>query len=129
MGFISDKLSYMMEQIHRQVIKPLINANFGKQESYPEIKFTKLGDVDHPAVSGALSQLASAGLIKITPKTTQLIHKQFDLNAISDEEVKEMEIAELEAEMQIIEGEQSQDDLDIDSIFSEGEEIEEETEV
>ncbi len=132
MGFVSDKLAYMMEQIQRQVIKPLVKLNFGEQETYPTIKFAKLGDINHPEVAGALSQLVSAGLIKVTPKTTQLVHKQFDLNQISDEQVTEMEIEEAEAAIAAMEAEQDEADADIDSLFAEPEqapeeEIEEET--
>ena len=54
------------ETLNRDLIKQLVDLNFtlAENQTYPKLKFNKLGEVDYEKLSSSLSTLASAGIIK-----------------------------------------------------------------
>lgn len=108
LSHIEDKARYYEEQITKQVFERLTQINFGKREKYPYLKFPTLGDVDLSAYAGTIKTLIDAGLVKTSPKVTQFIHKTFNLPVLTDEEVEEMEIEEMEKQVDSIDEEKDQ---------------------
>lgn len=115
---IEDKARYYEEQITKQVFERLTQINFGKRDKYPYLKFPKLGDVDLSAYSTTIKTLNDAGLLKTSPKFTQFIHTTFKLPEITDEELEDMEIEEINSKMDALEAEdqepEGEDDMPID---------------
>lgn len=127
-----DRLSYMVEQINKQVIERLIILNYGVQEKYPKLTFTPLGDIDFTEYSGVLKTLKDAGYIdKIRPRDMQFVRKTFKMPTLTDDEIFDLEQKELENELESVEVADGKispinNEIKEDSDSSEVEEIEDE---
>jgi hypothetical protein len=106
---LQDVASYVGEQITNQVIKQIVDINFGPQEWYPYMKCTSLGDVDYGEFSSTLSTLAGAGLVKQDAELLQFVHREFHLPEISDEDMELMKEQEIEQSLGALEGADSGD--------------------
>jgi phage gp29-like protein len=80
------------ETLNRDLIKQLVDLNFTlwENQTYPKLKFNKLGDVDYAKLSSSLSTLAGAGIIQPDKDLEDHVRTVFDLpkrlEEISDEE-------------------------------------------
>lgn len=99
-----DNAAYFREQVDKQVIKRLVDLNFGPQEKYPVVQHTPLGDIDYQEFSTVLSTLSAANLIDVDPKLKQFIHTVFNLPKISQERLDMMEEQSVEADLAKLEG-------------------------
>lgn len=84
---IAKQVSYVVNQ----AIKELVIMNWGEREKYPELHFNKIGQVDYAETATALTSLAGAGLIEVTPQVKQTVHSMFDLPEFDIETVEEPE--------------------------------------
>ena len=80
------------ETLNRDLIKQLVDLNFtlAENQTYPKLKFNKLGEVDYEKLSSSLSTLAGAGIIKPDSDLKSHIRTVFDLPKKLEEE-NEME--------------------------------------
>jgi len=85
---VEDKARYFTEQINKQVIKRLVDINFGKREVYPKLKFSALGDIDFREMSEVLKTLSDGGLIINDGKLKQFSHKMFKLPELTREQIE-----------------------------------------
>ena len=88
---LEDKASYLTEQINKKVIKPLVDINFGKQEYYPELTFSPLGDTDLAEMSKVVADLLNAGAITKNSKDEQYIRSLFGFPELTEEEQEEVD--------------------------------------
>jgi len=94
---------YLCEQISRNVIKQIVDLNFGPQQKYPQLAFAPLGSIDYQEMAGVLSTLSGAELLNKDPQLMQFIRKLFRLPELSAEQMEKMEADAIEAEMATIE--------------------------
>lgn len=90
-----DMACYISEQINRQVIKKIVDINFGEQEIYPEITFARLGDIDYGEMSQTLLTLAQAGMLRPGSRMMEWVRNNFGLPTMTADEMeaeKEMDI-------------------------------------
>lgn len=80
------------ETLNKDLIKQLVDLNFtlAENQTYPKLKFNKLGEVDYAKLSSSLSTLAGAGIIKPDSDLESHIRTVFDLPKKLEEE-NEME--------------------------------------
>lgn len=109
-----DKLLYICEQIGKQIIERLIDLNYGKQEKYPKLTFTPLGDIDFGEYSGVINTLNQGGLLSnLKPRDYQFIRKTFKMPMLTDEELMEMEQSKIDEELAALE-QSANEDANID---------------
>lgn len=82
---------YMAGVLNDQLIKELVDLNFGEQKEYPKFVFSKIGENDYTELSATLEKLVSTGLIKVDPQLKVWVHKQFGLPEVSVEDFEEEE--------------------------------------
>lgn len=107
-----DMASYLAEQINAQVIKEMVDLNFGPQKCYPYLKATSLGDIDFGEYATTLSSLVNAGLVKMNAKMIQFVHREFKLPEISEEDMEMMQEQEIADALTGLEGGQG-DGMDV----------------
>lgn len=100
----TDVIKYMEEQIEKQVIKRLVDLNFGVQQVYPQLMHTPLGETDYQEFSGTLAALVSSNLIDVTPDMKQHVHSVFNLPAIPQDRMEMMQEQSIETELARLEG-------------------------
>lgn len=113
LNVLRDIAAYLKEEIGRQVIKQIVDINFGPQKKYPELNHTPLGDVDYQEFSSTLTALASGGLIDVDPKMKQFIHGIFNLPPISNERLEMMEEQGIEEELGKLEQPEADDGMQL----------------
>jgi len=81
------------EKLNRDLIKQLVDLNFtlSENQSYPKLKYNKLGEVDYTKLSSALSTLAGGGLITPDEDLEDYLRDVFDLPKKLEEDTNEME--------------------------------------
>lgn len=105
---VEDMGNYFTEEMNKQVIKQMVDLNFGKQEIYPELKFTPLGDMDTVEMSNTLKTLADAGLIHVDADLIKYVHDTFKLPEIPQETLDQMKEDELTREADLLDPESDQ---------------------
>lgn len=131
---ILDKVSYFAEQYSKQVIARLVELNFGKVKNMPKLIYTNVGESDLSIMATYLKTLSDADLIKVDAKLKEWIHKNFKLPPLTEEDITQMETADIDAELAGMELPPEDDgggDASIDQDFPEpeAEEPEEEEEI
>lgn len=111
LNVLRDIASYEKEQIQKQVIQRMVDINYGKQEIYPELKHSPLGDIDYGEFSTTLSTLSTAQLIDVDPRMMQYVHSAFNLPKITEERLEMMEEQRLEAELGKLEADDGSDGM------------------
>lgn len=101
---VQDKADYLVEQINLQVIKRIVDLNYGPQEIYPQLKYAPLGDIDYQELSGALKTLVDGGLVVVDAKLKQWVHRTFKLPEITEEDMARMEAEAIDASLKTVEG-------------------------
>ena len=79
------------EVVNDQIIKQLIDFNWGKQEMYPVFRFQQVGDVDYTEMSEVLERLMNAGLVKKDPELMSWVTKTFGLPERTPEDFEDEE--------------------------------------
>lgn len=87
---------YLQEQIVEQVLRPLIRLNFGENAEIPKLRHSELGDIDLSSTATTFKTLVDGGLLTVDPELMQFIRKMFKLPELSDEEVTDMQLNELQ---------------------------------
>jgi hypothetical protein len=100
---LGDYATYFCEQMFKQVIKRLVDLNFGKQEIYPILDFIPLGNINFVQFSQAIGNLVNAQAVKIDSKMIQWIHRMFKMPEISKETLEIMQEQEAEKELSALE--------------------------
>lgn len=122
--FVQDRVAYFVEEFNSQVIKPLVDLNFGKRLVYPKLVFTNLGELDKAAMATWLKTLSDAQMIKIDAKMTEWVHNNFQLPPLTEEDMANMEIDEINDQLGDIdpppEGEMDDQALQVDDSNPEG---------
>lgn len=98
-----DSAEYLSSQILNQVIKQIVDVNYGVQEIYPKLAFAHLGDMDTVETSAVLKTLSDAGLLLKDSRMLEYVHKSFKLPDIPQETLdalKDAEIAEDVADLE-----------------------------
>jgi len=76
---VEDKAAYLAEQFTEQVIKRLVEINFGEREIMPKLAFSPLGDIDFKEMSEVLKTLSDTGLVNKDKSMVDFVHKTFKL--------------------------------------------------
>ena len=97
--FVNDKLNYIEEQIENQIIKKLLWYNNLDVTRCPTLNHTPLGDIDLKEFSETIKNLAEVGAIRNDARTKQHIHDTVGLPKINDDELEEMDIAQIQNEI------------------------------
>ena len=113
LNMLRDVASYLREQFEKQVIRRMVDLNFGPQKKYPELNHTPLGDVDYAEFSNTLVALKGADLVDADPRLKQFVHGVFNLPKISDERMEMMEEQSLEAELSKLEAPETADGMEL----------------
>lgn len=114
LNVLRDIAAYVREQFGNQVIKRMVDLNFGPQKKYPQLNNSPLGDIDYQEFSGTLNTLASGGLIDVDPKMKQFIHSVFNLPKISEDRMEMMEEQSIEEDLAKLEaGDMQPDGMDV----------------
>lgn len=110
---LNDIASYLVEQMSKQVIKQMVDLNYGERENYPYLKYSTLGDIDFKDLAETLSKLTSAGLVKTDAKIMQWIRREFKMPELTDEEMEMMEEQDIEANLSALETPKMTGDMEL----------------
>ncbi|HEB41829.1 MAG TPA: hypothetical protein ENI08_02295 [Candidatus Dependentiae bacterium] len=100
---VEDMAVYVAEQITEQVIKKMVELNFGEGAEVPKLRFAPLGDIDFKEMSDVMKILLEVGLVENTIKTKQFVRKMFKLPELTEEDIDKIEEDELDKEINDIE--------------------------
>lgn len=90
---------YVASIINVQIIKELVDRNWGPQKVYPKLKFSRVGTESIRFLADAIFRLASVGAINLGPDEKAWIYKAFNMPDKSPEDfVKEQEEADKKAQ-------------------------------
>jgi hypothetical protein len=81
--------NYMSGVINEELIKELVDLNFGKQEAYPKLVFSKIGQIDFKEQAEVLEKLVNIGAVELTPNIRVWTHDTFDYPELTPEEAQE----------------------------------------
>lgn len=107
-----DSAEYVSSQIVNQVIRQLVDVNYGVQESYPQLKFAPMGEMDTVEMSGVLKTLSDAGLLLKDARMLEFVHDAFKLPDIPQETLDAMKDAEIDQEVAGLEDEPEEEEED-----------------
>jgi len=113
LNICTDLIKYVEEQIEKQVIRRIVDLNFGVQEIYPELHHTPLGEVDYQEFSSTLSSLVGANLLDVTPDIKQHIHSIFNLPPIPQDRMESLAESEIESELSRLESDGEDDGMEL----------------
>ncbi len=85
--------NYVQEVINTQLIKELVDFNYGPQENYPKLVFSSMGDVDFKEMSEVLLSLTQSGLVENNPELKVWVAKMFKLPEVSREDFEDADDA------------------------------------
>jgi len=71
--------NYVADVITKYAIQRLIDINFGPQEYYPQLKVSKIGEVDFQVLSTALKSLVESGLMTADPGLEDFLRDNMNL--------------------------------------------------
>ena len=81
------KAKYIASVINQQMIKDLIDRNYGEQKHYPKFLFSDVGQIDYTEMSAALEKLINTGLVVNNDKMKIWTHDQFRLPKLTEEDL------------------------------------------
>ncbi len=76
---------------NEQVIREMVDLNFGEQEEYPRMVTAEIGDVDFAETSAMLKTLTDAGLLDKSPEVRSWVRKTFNLPEMSAEDFEDQD--------------------------------------
>ena len=82
-----DIADYVAEQLTNQVIKTLVDINFGVQDKYPTLEHGAIGDSDLQGNATAYKTLVEGGLLVVDDKLRKFIRKDYSLPELENDEV------------------------------------------
>lgn len=86
-----EKADYFVAQINKQVIKRMVDANYGPQESYPELRHNPLGNKDLKSLAETMNTLAMAGFLSADSEMLKWTREMFRYPELKDDQVEENE--------------------------------------
>lgn len=78
------------ETLNEQLLRPLVDMNFGKQESYPQFKFKPMRDEDKNVFVATWSEAVSKGAATSTPETEEHVRGLLGYPEATDAEKQKM---------------------------------------
>ena len=111
---VEDVTNYYSEQFDLQVIKRLVDINFGPQKSYPHLTHAPVGDIDTGTLSTTLATLCQAGLIGPDWRTKQYVRQVFNLPEMDDDQLELEKERELDADIASLEEAPEPDEATVD---------------
>ncbi len=96
---VEDRVSYLAEEYTNQVIKRLVDLNFGEQEIYPKLCYTHVGKEDKTAMATWIKALVDSGMLKPDPDTMEWVRDNFKIVPFSEEQKAMMEADEIDAQI------------------------------
>lgn len=88
---VEDKAKYVFEQLTKQVVKRLMEINFGPETEIPQVKISPLGDIDFKEMSEVLKSLKDAGYLEPSDSMKDFVRNIFKLPPRTDEEKRDEE--------------------------------------
>lgn len=83
--------SYWAEELGRQVIKKMVDLNYGPQEWYPYMKATSIGNKDLKQLAEILNILQMSGALDVDAEVKKYVREQFKLPELTDDQIEEEE--------------------------------------
>jgi len=96
---VGDMARYVAQEIGRQVIRRVVDANYGPQSIYPTLEHSALGDIDTQAMAATVASLVQAGMMDPSIRNKQWATETFNLPEIPQDEIEAQHEAELEAQL------------------------------
>lgn len=75
--------------INTQLIKQLVDLNYGEQEAYPTLCFSKIGDTNLDVMSNVILRLKQAGVVKVDAQFLTWVADTFGLPKLTPEDFEE----------------------------------------
>lgn len=89
-GMVLRSIANDMDNVfNEQLIKEMVDLNFGPQEKYPRMVTEEIGDIDVDKSSAMIKTLVDAGLLDASPEVKSWVRKTFGLPEMSAEEFEE----------------------------------------
>lgn len=89
-----EKACYVQEDFTLQVIKPLVDLNFGEQEWYPELHHMPIEAKDLEKSSVIIKNLVDSGALVIDPEFQKWVRPAFKYPEMQDDQIEEDEVDE-----------------------------------
>jgi len=97
---LEEKAVYMTEQINQQVIKEIVDLNFGEVTKYPKLKFASLGTVDFKEFAEVMQILVNSGFVSpAEEEVDEFVRKTMKLPARSEDETPSKQKPKEDAEL------------------------------
>jgi len=74
-----------------QVIKRIMNVNFGERENYPKLRYMPLGDIDKKIFAETIKLLTESGAIRMNGQVRKYIYGTMGFPKLTEEEENEEE--------------------------------------
>jgi len=88
---VEDKTIYLVEQMECQVIKRIMDVNFGERENYPKLRYMPLGDIDKKIFAETIKLLTESGAIRMNGQVRKYIYGTMGFPKLTEEEENEEE--------------------------------------
>jgi len=89
---VDDKARYFATEFSNQVIKDIVDYNYGTQEWYPELRYSPIGEKDLKTQAETYKVLSEAGLITIDEELKKWVRPTFKLPELQDSQTGDEEI-------------------------------------
>lgn len=89
--FVEDKARYFATAYNQQVIKDIVDYNYGEQEWYPELRFSPIGTKSIENLANTYKALVDSGLLEVDADVKKWIRTAFNLPEMTDADVEEAE--------------------------------------
>jgi len=90
-NILENKTGYFQDQFNRQVIKRMVDLNYGEQEWYPYITHTPFSGKDMKQLAEIINILTMTGVVEVDSKLKQWARQNWDLPELTDKQVAEDE--------------------------------------
>lgn len=97
---------YIADVITQNIIRKLVDINFGKRDAYPQLRATRIIDKGGKELAEILEKLMTVGLIENTDRLRAWVSKQFDMPELLQEQDNETS----DVESGIVDAPSGQDD-------------------
>jgi len=94
LSYAQDRVNYFADAFTTQIIKKLVNLNFGKRKIYPKLSISHVGEINKADMATWIKVLTDSGFVVPNLKMKEFINNNFDLPKFTDEEKELMEAEE-----------------------------------
>ena len=96
---IENKVSSLAEEFTNQVIRRLIDLNFGEQKIYPKLHYTHVGKENKTEMATWINTLVTAGLLKPDVQLMEWARDNFKIVPFTEEQKEMLELQEVESDI------------------------------